>query len=308
MKKYLQMIATFTLIGMLLGACSPFLQSAGVETAQIIMTDGLGREITLAEPAQKIVSLAPSNTEILFAIGAGGEVVGRDDFSNYPAEAGEIQTVGGSSGYSLEKIVELQPDLVLAAEINSPEEVKAIEELGLTVFYLSNPVELDGMYENLRTVAGLTGHEEAAEELIVSLQSRVQAVTESVADIESRPTIFYELDGSDPAKPWTSGQGTFITLLIEMAGGNSIGAELDQPWTQISQEQLIVKNPEIILLGDAQWGTTPEMVAARPGWEGIQAVRENKIIPFNDDLVSRPGPRLVDGLEELVRVLHPELY
>jgi len=93
-----------------------------------------------------------------------------------------------------------------------------------------------------------------------------------------------------------------------MAGGSSIGAELDLPWAQISQEQLILKNPDIILLGDAQWGTTPEMVAARPGWGDIKAVREGKVIPFNDDLVSRPGPRLVDGLEELARAIHPELY
>jgi len=309
MKRLSQIITALVFITVLVGACTPVTTAIPeVAAPQINIIDGLGREVSLAEPAQKIVSLAPSNTEILFAVGAGEQVIGRDDFSNYPPEAGAVQTVGGSSGYNLEKITELQPDLVLAAEINSPEDVKALEELGITVFYLSNPVEFEGMYENLRTVARLTGHIETAEELIASLKGRVESVSEKVSGVETRPVVFYELDGTDPIKPWTSGPGTFITLLIEMAGGSSIGTELDLPWAQISQEQLILKDPDIILLGDAQWGTTPEMVAARPGWGDIKAVREGKVIPFNDDLVSRPGPRLVDGLEELARAIHPELY
>lgn len=309
MKRLSQIITALVFISVLVGACTPVTTAAPeVAVPQISIIDGLGREVSLAEPAQKIVSLAPSNTEILFAVGAGEQVIGRDDFSNYPSEAGAVQSVGGSSGYNLEKITELQPDLVLAAEINSPEDVKALEDLGITVFYLSNPVEFEGMYENLRTVARLTGHIETTEELITSLNNRVEFVSGKVSGAETRPVVFYELDGTDPIKPWTSGPGTFITLLIEMAGGSSIGAELDLPWAQISQEQLILKNPDIILLGDAQWGTTPEMVAARPGWGDIKAVREGKVIPFNDDLVSRPGPRLVDGLEELARAIHPELY
>jgi len=309
MKRLSQIITALFFIGVLMGACAPVTTVIPeVAAPQISITDGLGREVSLAEPAQKIVSLAPSNTEILFAVGAGEQVIGRDDFSNYPPEAGAVQTVGGSSGYNFEKITELQPDLVLAAEINSPEDVKALEDLGITVFYLSNPVEFEEMYENLRTVARLTGHIETTEELITSLNNRVESVSEKVSGAETRPVVFYELDGTDPIKPWTSGPGTFITLLIEMAGGSSIGAELDLPWAQISQEQLILKDPDIILLGDAQWGTTPEMVAARPGWGDIKAVREGMVIPFNDDLVSRPGPRLVDGLEELARAIHPERY
>ena len=309
MKKLFQIITVFILIGMTMGACSPNTPAAPeVASARITLTDGLRREVSLAEPAQKIVSLAPSNTEILFAIGAGSQVIGLDDFSNFPAEVEGIPTVGGTSDYNLEKIVELGPDLVLAAEINNPEDVKAIEDLGITIFYLSNPDDMEGMYENLRTVAKLTGHSESTEELILSLQDRVQSVTEKIAGVEDRPAVFYELDGTDPAKPWTSGPGTFITLLIEMAGGKNIGAELDLPWAQISQEELIVQNPDIILLGDAQWGTTPEMVADRPGWDVIKAVQEGKVLPFNDDLVSRPGPRLVDGLEDLAQAIHPELY
>ena len=310
MKRLLQLISVLTIISFAIGACSPLTTTTPeAAPAQITITDGLDREIKLAEPAQQIISLAPSNTEILFAIDAGNQVIGRDDFSNYPAAVEEIPSVGGASGYNLEKIAELQPDLVLAAEINSPEEVKAIEDLGITVFYLSNPVELDGLYENLRIVARLTGHGRINGSVdYIFTESGWRGFRKNNAAAESRPVVFYELDGTDSTKPWTSGPGTFITLLIEKAGGTSIGAELDLPWAQISQEQLVVKNPDIILLGDALWGTTPEMVSARTGWDGIKAVQNGKIIPFNDDLVSRPGPRLVEGLEELAKAIHPELY
>ncbi|HRQ24737.1 MAG TPA: ABC transporter substrate-binding protein, partial [Anaerolineales bacterium] len=126
----------------------------------LAITDGLGREIVLEAPAQSVVSLAPSNTEILFAIGAGAQVVGRDEFSDYPAEAATIASVGGSMGeFSAEAIVALEPDLVLAAEINTPELTKQLEDLGLTVYYLSNPTTLEEMYVNLEIVARLTGHD-----------------------------------------------------------------------------------------------------------------------------------------------------
>ena len=140
-------------------------------------TDGLGRTITLSGPAQRVVSLAPSNTEILFYVGAGAQTIGRDEFSDYPAEALELPTIGGSwGGYNLEAIVALKPDLVLAAEINTLEQVQALADLGLTVYYLSNPVTLPEMYGNLEIVARMTGHEAETALLIESLKARVLAV------------------------------------------------------------------------------------------------------------------------------------
>ena len=152
----------------------------------VSLTDGLGRQVILAEPAQKVVSLAPSNTEILFAIGAGGQTVGRDLFSDYPAEALSLPDIGGSMGeYNLEAIVALQPDLVLAAEINPSELVKSLEDLGLTVFYLKNPTTLEEMYANLEIVAQLTGREAEAAALVESLKARVAAVDEKIAPLSS---------------------------------------------------------------------------------------------------------------------------
>ncbi len=307
MKKLLITSISILFSVLLLSGCAA--GAAAGQEGKIGLTDGLGREVTLQKPGQRIVSLSPSVTEILFALGAGGQVVGRDSFSNYPAEAAAIQDVGGSMGnYSVETIASLQPDLVIAAEINTPEQVKALEDMGLTVYYLANPADLAGIYDMLLTVGKLSGREAEAEALNQSLKARVQKVEETVAKAETRPLVFYELDGTDPAKPWTAGPGGFLDELIRAAGGDNAAAGLTSAWAQISIEELLVQDPDIILLGDSIYGMTPDQVAGRPGWDGLSAIVEGRIYEFNDDLVSRPGPRLVDGLEELVKLIHPELY
>jgi iron complex transport system substrate-binding protein len=305
------MLRKFLLITLLVGllaACAPQATPAAVPPATLKFTDGLGREITLNGPAQRVVSLAPSNTEILFAIGAGSQVVGRDQLSDFPEAAKNVTDVGSTfDALNTEQIVSLKPDLVLAAEINTPEQVKQLENLGLTVYYLKNPLTLEEMYGNLDIVAQLTGHEQETAALIGSLKARVAAVDEKIAPISSRPNVFYELDGTDPAKPYTAGKGTFITQLIERAGGHNIASDLGG-YPQMSLEQVVAADPAIIILGDARYGVSPESIAQRPGWGNISAVKNGQVLPFNDDLVSRPGPRLVDALEELAKLLRPELF
>ena len=274
----------------------------------ILLTDGLKRGISLANPAQRVVSLAPSNTEILFAVGAGAQVVGRDETSDYPAAALSLPTIGGYSGFNLEAIVALHPDLVLAGGINTPELVASLENLGLTVFYLANPTTLEEMYANLETVARLTGHTAEADTLVGSLKVRVAAVDAKILPLSNTPTVYYEIDATNPTKPYTAGPGTFVDILIRRAGGVNIGDSLQSQWAEISLEQLVVANPNIIILGDAAFGETPATVAVRPGWGSLSAVQNNQVFVFDDNLVSRPGPRLVDGLEALAKLLHPELF
>ena len=276
-------------------------------TDGLTFTDDMGREIALAGNPERIVSLAPSTTEILFAIGAGAQVVGRDEFSDYPEEAKALPSIGGSFGeYNVEAIVALEPDLVIAAEINTPELVKQLEDLGVTVYYLGNPLTLEEMYGKLETVAQLTGHD--VSELVSSLQARVAAVDEKIMPLSARPNVFYEIDASDPSKPYTYGPGTFGDLLITRAGGYNIGNVTTDPYPQLSLEQIVVENPSIIVLGDSMWGVTPESVLERAGWESIEAVKSEQIFPIDDNLISRPGPRLVDGLEALAKILHPDLF
>ena len=304
--KKINLLTIMLALAMALVACIP--QTAEV-TTQIALVDGLEREVVLEKPAESVVSLASSNTEILYAVGAGAQVVGRDSFSDYPSEALELTDIGGGfSEYDLETIVSLDPDLVLAAEINTPELVQSIEDLGITVFYIKNPTDFTDLYVTLQDIAMLTGHENETEELIDSLKSRVAAIEEKIAKIKLKPTVFYELDATDMAKPYTPGPGTFHNTIIGMAGGTNIGAALDTAWAQISLEELLVQDPDFILLGDANWGITPESVTEREGWDTLTAVKEGKVLPFDDNLLSRPGPRLVDGLEELAKIFHPDLF
>ena len=313
-----------TLLLALLTACAPQAEQTEVFTTQppsaestvgatqaisfpAFFTDGLGRRADLAQAPKRIVSLAPSNTEILYAVGADSQVVGRDEFSDYPEKAKSVDSVGGSMGqYSVEAIVALKPDLVLAAEINTPELVKQLEDLGLTVYYLKNPTTLEEMYVNLDVVGKLTGHD--VTKLVTSLKARVAAVDQKIMPLSSRIPVFYEIDATDAAKPYTYGPGTFGDLLIQRAGGYNIGSIASDPYPQISIEQVVAANPSVIILGDSMWGVTPESVKQRAGWETIPAVASNSIFPFDDNLVSRPGPRLVDGLEQLAKLLRPELF
>ena len=302
-------------LAFLLVACSPAstpqpapLVTEVATSAPITLSDGLGRTVTLNGPAQRIVSLAPSNTEILFAVGAGTQVAGRDEASDYPDEALSLPTVGGWSGFSTESIVALQPDLVLAGGINTPELVASLESLGLRVYFLPNPATIEEMYANLETMGLLTGHEVETAALVKALKVRVAAVDEKIAAVTERPSVYYELDATDPTKPYTAGPGSFVDLLIRRAGGANVGAQLQGQWVQISLEELLILDPDMILLGDALYGETPEKVAARPGWEVLSAVQDGRIYPFDDTLVSRPGPRLVDALEAMARFLHPGLF
>ncbi len=221
--------------------------------------------------------MAPSLTESLFAIGADAQVVGRDEFSNYPPQVTELPSIGGFfSDFNYEAIVELQPDLVLASGLNTAEQVRAMEDLGLKVFLIEDPTTLEGMYDDLRILAQLTGHEEEAADLVLGLMERVEAVEEKIATVETRPRVFYELDSTDPDAPYTVGSGTFINRLIEMAGGENVAADLEGQYPQISIEELLVRDPDMILLGDAAYGETPEKVAARTGWGSLTAVQNGE--------------------------------
>lgn len=271
--------------------------------------DDLGREGVLQEPAERVISLAPSNTEILFAIGAGDVLVGRDEFSDFPAQALEVSSIGSVYGeINLEAIVALDPDLVLAAEINSPEHVDAIQALGIQVYYLANPDDFEGLFENITTLGRLTGRETLAQNLANQLEERVRKV---LGSLEGRPSVrvYYEIDGvDDPTAPWTTGSGTFQHHLITMAGGENIAADLEG-WKKINVEEIISRDPEVIIYEEAPWiPTTAESIADREGWGGIKAVIEGSIYGIDTQWTGRPGPRYVDAFEAMAEMLHPEAF
>lgn len=317
-----KLIPVLLSLTVLLAACAPAATPTAVPTLELptptetlvptqapvfplTLTDGLGRKVEFSEAPQRIVSLTPAGTEVLFAVGAGSQVLGRDTFSDYPEQVKSVTDIGGSWGkYDTEAIVNLKPDLVLAGGINPQELVSSLESLGLKVYFLANPLTLEDMYNNLELVGKLTGHAETAATLVDSLKVRVSAVDAKLTGITYKPMVYYELD----ATPYTAGPGTFVDLLIQRAGGTNFGSSMTSAWAQVSLEQLVLADPAMIILGDAAYGESATTVAARQGWSALTAVKDGNIFTFDDNLVSRPGPRLVDGLEQLARLIHPEAF
>lgn len=283
--------------------------TATATAAVIRLTDGTGTEVELPAPAVRIISLGPSNTEILFALGARDQIAGCDLTSDYPTEAKKLAVIADYPTLNIESIVALQPDLVLAAEIISPEQVQSMRSLGLKVFYLTNPTSLpDDLFANIRAIGTLTGKDPEAETVITGLQSRFDAVEQKSAGATSTPVVYFELDATDPARPYVAGPGSFVDTLIHMAGGRNLGAGLSSSWATISAEEILREDPDIILLGDTGYGVTVESVAGRPGWKNLNAVKNNAVYGIDSNLVLRPGPRLADGLENIARRIHPEIF
>jgi iron complex transport system substrate-binding protein len=292
-------------LALVLAACAPP-EPLPAEPHEV--TDGLGREIALPGSIERIVSLAPSNTEMLFAIGAGSQVVGRDEVSDFPSSANEVASIGSTFGeLNTEAILALEPDLVLAADITPPEQLQSLEALGLMTFVVPNPADFQGLYDNLVTIGEITDHVGEATDLAEELRSRVEAVTTLTANAD--PTrVFYEIDGSDPSAPWTTGSSTFQDLLIELAGGANVAAGIEG-WGQIDLEELVIQDPEVIVFATGPFiVTTGQSLADRPGWGGMAAVQSGRVVSIDTNWIDRPGPRLVEGLEALARALHPDLF
>lgn len=278
--------------------------AACVQPAPGTITDDLGRTVNIEKIPDRIISLAPSITEILFALGLGYKVVGVTDYCDYPELAKVKPKVGAPfPGFSIETIVDLDPDLVLSI---AGTVVEQLENLGLTVAVLQ-PQDLDGIYKDIELVGKLDGKEKKAAKLIAEMRERVNTVVAKTEGAE-KPSVFYEVDGTDPTRPWTTGNNTFQNELISLAGGRNIAAG-KAGWFQMSQEKILDLEPEIILLEDYQYGVTPEDVSSRPGWGNIPAVENDRIYPILDpNLTCRAGPRIVDGLELLAKLIHPELF
>lgn len=273
----------------------------------IMVTDQMGREVIIEEVPQRIISISPSNTEVAFALGLEDRIVGVTEFCNYPPEALEKDNVGGFSTPSIERIVELEPDLILASTIHE-EEVPRLEELGISVLVIeaSNLLEL---YTSISLVAEITGVPARGEELIASMQQGIGAVEAVVAEVpeEERVQVFYEVY-SDPLM--SAGSGAFINEIITLAGGINIFGDVEENYPQISAEVVAEKQPDIILFPDYH-GTAETVIgdmAGRPGWESVPAVQNENVFAINDDAFARPGPRVVQAVEEAAELFYPDLF
>jgi len=271
------------------------------------VTDDLGRTFRFDAPPRRIVSLNPGHTETLFALGAGDRVVGVDDYSDYPPEATSRAKVGGGHHANLESIVALEPDFVVA--LVEEQEVDALVARGIPAIKLL-PRDFEGVLQTILLLGKVTGTGPCAAEIVTGMKERITRVQARVKGLHP-PRVFLELDGTDPARPFTSGPHSFIGAMVEAAGGSNIAHEIRTPAGQMSLEAIVAEDPDVIVLMDSTNPVNPqsrEDVLHRRGWSGISAVRNGAVFSVDSAYFSRPSPRFVQGIELLARLLHPEAF
>ncbi len=278
------------------------------------LVDDLGYSLTLTSPPERIVSLAPSNTEFLFAVGAGDKLVGVTDFCNYPydfsawIEAGNMSSIGSYYGPSVEPIVALDPDLVLATT-GSLEAAENLRTLGYNVLVVE-PRNISFVLRDILLIGRATNHYDEAVVLESELRQRIDAVANKAAEATTTPKVYHEV-WNDPLM--SVGSGTFIDEIITLVGGENIFNDATTSWPIVSSEAIIDKNPDVMFFPDMYMGVgnfyeTMETVETRPGWDIISAVQNGALYEINADIISRSGPRLVDSLELIAKMVHPEIF
>jgi len=268
------------------------------------ITDGLGREVSVEVGAKRVISLAPSVTEIIYALGLGARVVAVDNNTNYPVEATDKPMVSGYKWLDIETILGLKPDIIFGAHINE-DVVPQLEERGLVVVILV-PTKIQGVLDDIRLVGKIMDVERTADELASALEVRVKAVTDkTLAPGVAKPRTYLELDSF--MGYFTYGPSTFGHELMTLAGGDNIASKEVSDYPLLGDEFIIASDPEVIIYQTGPWTTTtPEGVRARTSWANITAIQDDNMIPVDGDLISRPGPRIVDGLEQIADAIHPE--
>ena len=268
----------------------------------VTVTRSDGRELTIAQAPQRIASLSPAATEVLYAVGAGPQIVATDLQSDYPAEAANTTKLDAYQP-NLEAIAAVEADLIIVAT-NQDDIVQALDRLGEKVLFRDMPESIDGVMEQVRLLASATGHAEEGERLAQEMEGRIEAVTGKLADVEEGPRIYHELDNTF----FTVAPNSFVGDFYNLLKARNIAEGAATAYPQFSQEEILDRDPEVIILADADAGESPQTVKARPGWGAISAVKNDRIYVIDPDIVSRPSPRVVDGLEQLARVLYPERF
>lgn len=272
----------------------------------ITLTDQMGREVTIEKLPERIISLAPSNTEILFTLGLEDRIVGVTDFCDYPEAAKSKEKIGGFSEPNIEKIISLQPDLILATSMHQ-KPVEELEKLNVPSVVL-DPKDFEDVFTSIEIIGKATGQDDKAAAIVGDLKARVKDVDDKVIKLteDERPKVYYEIW---PSPITTAGPGTFVNDIIQRAGGENIAKDAKKAYPQYSQEMIVAKNPDIIIFSHhGSSNQSAEDILNRQGWESIEAIKNNKVFYVEENLVQRATPRLVDGLEQLAMMMHPELF
>jgi iron complex transport system substrate-binding protein len=298
--KRLELLVCIVLL--LFAACSTPATRTGPQIGHQIL-DEAGRKIIVPYAVTRYVSLAPSVTEIVYAIDAGDGLVGRTTYCNYPAEAQKVEAVGDTLKPSIERIIALRPDIVFVSTASQLEAFTSELEAHHIAVYVTDSRDLEGVFRSIERLGDVLGKRAKADELLKQLRARVNVVEEKV---KSQPVVrvFYQVS-DEPL--YTIGHDAFITDLIKRAGGVSVTADVPGAWPKYSAESALAAKPEAIVLptGGSMGDANSNVASAL---KRSPAVASNRVYKINDDHLSRPGPRAVDGLEDLARALHPEVF
>lgn len=263
------------------------------------VTDDSGATLSFEEPPSAIVSLSAAHVEVLYAIGAGDQLVAGDLFSDCPVAAAELEKIDSFTP-SVEAITALEPDLVLL--FYDPGDLRnSLEAADIKVLALDSPADVEGVLDQIRLLGQVTGHEESAETTIGGISGRIDEIVASIPQDEPL-SVYHEVDNTF----FSAGPGSFVSDLYDILKAENIAEATSEPFPQLTQEAIIAAAPDVIVLADEEAGESAETVSARPGWDSIPAVQNERIYTIDPDIVSRPGPRLVEALEKLAGLLYKE--
>ena len=273
----------------------------------LTVKDATGKTLTIEKAPERIVSTSPAETEILFALGLAEKIVGVSDYDDYPAEALTKPKVGGVVSPNEEAILAQNPDLVIGGISLDHHVAEKFTSLGLPV-YIPHPNSLDEIMQNILTMGAITDRQKQAEEIVAKMKSDIERVSEALKEVpaEEQKKVYIEFSPG-----WTVGRGEFMHELITLAKGVNIAADTEG-WNQISEEKVLQADPDVILyahgvIDDVTGNSLEQIIRSRSGWEKIRAIREQRVIGLEEDLLARPGPRLTQGLIEVAKAIYPDL-
>ncbi len=277
--------------------------SSAPEPFPVTITDDNGVAITLEAAPTRIVALAPSFVEVLFAVGAGDAIVAADENTDYPPEAASIPKLSGYEP-SVEGIASYAPDLVLMCCFDAGGLQDSLTNLDVPTMFFDSPATVEGVYGQIVTLGQIAGRGEEAEEIVSQMRSDIDGIVSQLEDVDIGPSVFHELD----SMLFTVGPGSFPDEVYSLLKATNVAESTGGAYPQMSAEAVIAAAPEVIILGDADFGESAEGVAARPGWDQIPAVVNGRVYGVSAALLSQPTPRLVDDVRVLAELLYPEVF
>ncbi|AQU81100.1 ABC transporter substrate-binding protein [Planococcus faecalis] len=274
----------------------------------VTIIDAVGDEIVIEEEPEAIVSMIPSNTEIAYELGLGEKMVGVSDYDNYPEETADVEKIGGQE-FNVEKIISLQPDLVLAHESGlgvGDAGLQQLRDAGLDVFVVQNAASFEEVYDSITEIAQATGTMEAAEKLVSEMEVQVAEIEELAATIEEPKTVFLEV-GSQP-DIYTTGSGTFMDEMLTLINAENVAGELEG-WVIMDPEAIVAANPDVMITTEGDYvEDAVGQIKKRGGFAEVTAVKEDAIYSLNSDMLTRSGPRLTAGLMEMAQAVYPDVF